>query len=137
MAIDPELADETKGWLIKAANDLRAAEALRSTLPPVLDEAVFNWQQAAEKSLKGFLTWNGRVFRKTHNLEATGEQCVSVDPTLRENVDSAVPLTEYDWKFRYPGSLYEPTSEEAADAIAIARAVVEAVLGRLPSELRP
>jgi HEPN domain-containing protein len=137
MAVDPELADETRAWLLKATNDLRAAEALRSALPPLLDSVVFHCQQAAEKALKGFLTWNGRAFRRTHNLEETGEQCMSVDSSLREIVDSAVPLTEYAWRFRYPGSPYEPSLEEAAEALATARAVVEAVLDRLPSELRP
>jgi len=105
--------------------------------PPLFGEGAFHCQQAAEKALKGFLTWNGRVFRKTHNLEETGEQCVSVDPALRETVDRAVPLSEYAWKFRYPGGPYEPVAEEAAEASSIAHAVVEAVLSRLPPELRP
>jgi HEPN domain-containing protein len=137
MAIDPELTEETRAWLTKAANDLRAAEALLNTSPPLFDQAVFHCQQSAEKALKGFLTWNGRVFRKTHNLEETGEQCVSVDPTLRQLVGSAVPLTEYAWKFRYPGGPYEPSAEEAADAIAIARGVVDSIRSRLPSEAQP
>jgi HEPN domain-containing protein len=136
MAVDPELMDETRAWLVKASNDLRAAEALRATAPPLFDEAVFHCQQAAEKALKGFLTWNGRAFRKTHNLEEIGEQCVSIDPALGETVDRAVPLSEYAWKFRYPGSPYQPMPEEALEALAIARAIVEAVLSRLPSELR-
>jgi HEPN domain-containing protein len=102
---------------------------------PLFGEAAFHCQQAAEKALKGFLTWNGRVFRKTYNLEEIGEQCVSVDSALRVAVDRAVPLSEYAWKFRYPGAPYEPTAEEAQEAIAIARAVVEAVLSRLPPEL--
>ena len=135
MAVDPELVDETRAWLKKAANDLRAAEALRAASPPLLDEAVFHCQQAAEKALKGFLTWNGRAFRKTHNLEEVGEQCVSIDPTLGETVDRGVPLSEYAWKFRYPGGPYEPTPEEAIETLAIAREVVEAVLSRLPAEV--
>jgi HEPN domain-containing protein len=126
MAFDPELMDETRAWLVRASNDLRAAEALHGMSPPLFGEAAFHCQQAAEKALKGFLTWNGRVFRKTHNLEEIGEQCVSVDSTLRAAVDRAAPLSEYAWKFRYPGAPYEPTAEEAQ----------EAVLSRLPPELR-
>jgi len=103
MAADPELIAETKAWLIKSANDLRAAEALIHSSPPLLGETVFHCQQAAEKSLKGFLTWHQRPFRKTHNLEETGEQCLAIDPTLTEIVDLAAPLTEYAWRFRYPG----------------------------------
>lgn len=137
MAYDPELVDETRAWLQKASNDLRAAEALRDTSPPLFAESAFHCQQAAEKALKAFLTWNGRAFRKTHNLEEVGEQCVSVDSALRDAVDRAVPLSEYAWKFRYPGSPYEPTAAEAQEAIAIARSIVEAVFSRLPAESRP
>jgi HEPN domain-containing protein len=66
----------------------------------LLDEAVFQCQQAAEKALKGFLAWHGRSFRKTHNLEEIGEQCLAVDQSLRGVIDQAVPLSEYAWKFR-------------------------------------
>jgi hypothetical protein len=67
----------------------------------------------------------------THNLEELGEQCLGVDPTLRHIVDQAVPLTEYAWRFRYPGEPESPTDEEARDALAVARAVSEAIATRL------
>lgn len=86
MAADPELLAETRAWFVKPAGDLRAAETLTAISPPLLDEAVFHCQQAAEKALKGFLAWNGRAFRRTHNLEEIGEQCLSVDSTLRADV---------------------------------------------------
>jgi hypothetical protein len=44
MAFDPELVAETRAWFAKAFNDLCAAEALMSTSPPLLDEAVFHCQ---------------------------------------------------------------------------------------------
>lgn len=53
MALDPELVAETQAWLAKAFNDLRASEVLIAASPPLLDEAVFHCQQAAEKALKG------------------------------------------------------------------------------------
>ena len=87
LAADPELTAETRAWLTKSTNDLRAAEALFDSSPSLLDEAVFHCQQAAEKALKGFLTWHGRPFRKTHNLEEIGEECLVLDPTLMEIVD--------------------------------------------------
>jgi HEPN domain-containing protein len=61
----------------------------------LLNEAAFHCQQAAEKALKGFLTWHSCTFRKTHNLEEIGEQCLTIDPSLRELVDQTVPLSEY------------------------------------------
>jgi HEPN domain-containing protein len=137
MAFDPELVAETRAWLVKASNDIRAAEALTGTSPPLLDEAVFHCQQAAEKALKGFLTWNQHTFRKTHNLEEIGEQCLAIDSSLREVIDQAVPLSEYALKFRYPGEHYAPTPYEVAEALVTARGVVEALLRRLPSDVHP
>ncbi len=93
-------------------------------------------QQAAEKALKGFLTWHDRPFRKTHSLEEPGEQCLTVVPALRPIIDQAVPLTEYAWKFRYPGEMEEPSRTEAEDALATAREVYLAVISRLPAELQ-
>jgi len=56
------------------------------------------------------------------------------DPDL---IDRVVPLTEYAWKFRYPGEPGAPTPEEAEEALACALQVHEAVLRRLPGEVRP
>ena len=104
--------------------------------PPLLDEAVFHCQQAAEKAFKGFLTWHGCTFRKTHNLEEIGEQCLAIDPSLHEFVDQAVPLSEYAWRLRYPGEPAQPGSEEVAEALAIAGAVFEALATRMPADVR-
>ena len=137
MAHDPELVAEARAWFLKAANDLRAADTLGKAEPPLLDEVVFHCQQAAEKALKGFLTWHNCPFRKTHNLEEIGEQCLKLDRTLKDLIDRAVPLTEYAWKFRYPGEPEEPSREEAEEALATARRIYDAALARLPEELHP
>ena len=137
MAPDPELVAETRAWLVKALNDIRAAEALSAVSPPLPGEAAFHCQQAAEKALKGFLTWNGRTFRRTHNLEEIGEQCLTIDRSLREVVDQAVPLGEYAWKFRYPGEPGAPSPDEVVEVVATAGMVFEAVLNRLPPDVHP
>lgn len=94
MPHDPELLAETRAWFMKAAIDLRAAEAMRELAPPLLEAVVFHCQQATEKALKGFLTWHSVSFRKSHNLEEIGEQCLALDATLKDVIDRAVPLTE-------------------------------------------
>lgn len=75
MTQDPALVAETKMWLCKAALDLRAAEHDLSALPPLFEDILFHCQQAAEKSLKAFLVWHGRPFRRAHSLEELGRQC--------------------------------------------------------------
>jgi hypothetical protein len=52
-------------------------------------------------------------------------------------IDRAVPLTEYAWKFRYPGELEEPSRHEAEEAFEVAREVYAAVRARLPKEALP
>ena len=86
---------------------------------------------------KAFLMWHDVPFRKTHSLEELGEQCFDLDGTLQELVDRAVPLTEYAWKFRYPGDPEEPSLREAEEALIIAQGVVDAIIARLPEAVRP
>lgn len=133
---DPARVAEARAWVVRAARDLRAAEHEFHAVPPLLDDIVFHCQQAAEKALKGFLTWHDRPFRKTHSLEELGEQCLALDSALRPIIDQAVPLTEYAWKFRYPGETEEPSRTEAEDALATAREVYLAVISRLPDEVK-
>jgi HEPN domain-containing protein len=72
MPLDPALVVETRGWLAKAHKDLGAALHELTADPPFLEDIVFHAQQAAEKSMKAFLSWRGRPFRKTHNLVELG-----------------------------------------------------------------
>ncbi|MBN1653402.1 MAG: HEPN domain-containing protein [Deltaproteobacteria bacterium] len=72
----------TKVWLGKARLDLRAAEHDLLASPPLVEDTVFHCQQAIEKALKGFLVWHDNPFRKTHDIDETGEACIKIDPTL-------------------------------------------------------
>lgn len=137
MPHDPELVAETAAWFQRAAHDLGAGAADLTAEPAFTGDAVFHAQQAAEKSMKGYLTWHSRVFRKTHNLTDLGGMCIDVDATLEPLLRSAARLTDYAWKYRYPGEPEEPSREEAESALALAREVYEAILGRLPAEARP
>ena len=106
-------------------------------MPPLTADIVFHAQQLAEKSLKAFLAWHDQEFRKTHSLVEIGQQCLAIDTTLRALVQRAAVLTEYAWKYRYPGEPTEPDLAEAQEAIALAREVYQAILTRLPTEARP
>jgi HEPN domain-containing protein len=136
MQLNPERMAETRAWCAKAALDLRAAEFEFTAQPPLTADIVFHTQQLVEKSLKGFLTWHDEPFRKTHNLVEIGQQCVAIDATLEDLMRRAARLTEYAWKFRYPGEPDEPPVTEAQEALALAHEVYEAVLSRLPAGVR-
>lgn len=137
MPHDPERVAEVRAWFAKAEADLRTAEFELTATPPLTADIVFHAQQAVEKSIKGFLSWHDRTFRKTHNLVEIGEAAVAIDAGLEPVLRRAAPLTEYAWRFRYPGDVEDPPVEEAQDALATAREVFDALMARVPSELRP
>jgi len=136
MPHDPSRIAETRKWFVIVASDLRSAGLVLGAGPPLLEDALFHCQQAAEKALKGFLTWHSQPFRKVHDLHELGEQCVGVDATLEDLLRRAASLTKYQIMYRYPGGDPEPTPAEAQSMLALAREVVEAILSRLPDEVR-
>lgn len=136
MQLDPEKVAECQSWLARAWADIDATQILLAAEPPRTDVAVFHCQQAVEKSLKAFLFWNDVPFRRTHELEELGKACVALDASLAQLTDRAADLSEFAWLFRYPGEEEEPAQEEAEEVLALAQEVYEAVLARLPTEVR-
>lgn len=137
MPHDLARVEDTRTWLTRAADDLGAGAHDLTVEPPFTGDAVFHAQQAAEKSLKGFLAWHDVPFGKTHDLAALGGQCAAIDASLTALGQQAARLTDYAWKHRYPGEPSEPAREEAESALKLAREVYEAVLLRLPDDVRP
>jgi len=138
MAPDEARIEDVRAWLQKATLDLRAAaHGMSAPEAGLWSDVVFHAQQAAEKTFKAFLAWHDVPFRKTHNLEELGRVCISIDPTLSPIVDRAASLTEYAWKFRYPGEPSEPSQDEANEALITARDVYEVLTGRLPKNALP
>jgi predicted nucleotidyltransferase/HEPN domain-containing protein len=129
--------EDTKEWLRKAENDLRGADRLVGASPPLLGLTLFHCQQAVEKALKAFLAWHDVPFRKTHEIEELGQACLALDATLTDLIARAGSLTDYAWKFRYPGGGPLPPEEETKETIELARQLYEAVLERLPDDCKP
>jgi HEPN domain-containing protein len=136
MKVDEATVAEVREWLMKAKNDLDAVEWLLSAPHPLVSPASFHIQQAVEKSMKTFLTWHSIPFRKTHDLTELGHLCLAIDPSLREPLQNAARLTEYAWRYRYPGEPLEPDLEELQDDITIGKALMLELFDRLPKELR-
>jgi len=133
MAPEEARTEDVRAWLKKAALDLRAAEhGISKPEAGLQSDVVFHAQQAAEKAFKAFLAWHDVPFRKTHNLEELGRACTSIDATLGLIVDRAASLTEYAWRFRYPGEPSEPSLDETNEALETARQVLAEITSRLP-----
>ncbi|MEM5830450.1 MAG: HEPN domain-containing protein [Candidatus Aenigmatarchaeota archaeon] len=119
-----------KEWIEKAETDLRVAKTLLK-----LNEAswviAFHAQQAVEKFLKAFLVFHNKPFRKTHDIKELLDLCIEIDEEFKKLEDLGVEyLTEYATNLKYP-HFYEPTEEEAKEAIEIAEKVKEFVLKKL------
>lgn len=127
MPLDPARAGEACAWLAKAAQDLRAADVDLAAVPPLVEDTAFHAQQAAEKSLKAILALHDLPIRKTHDLVGLGAECVAVDPTLEPLLRRAGELTEFAWRFRYPGVPESLSSEEAMEALSVAREVYDRI----------
>ena len=108
--------------------------ARRSTwlpIPPLIEDALFHCQQAAEKAMKAFLTAHDTAFRKTHDLDELAATREESDASLREALDPARDLTVFAWAFRYPGPDEAPPEAEAHDSLRVAQATVAAIRERL------
>jgi len=128
--------DEVRFWLKKARQDLEAAAWLFES-PQALNNAVgFHCQQAAEKSLKAYLTWRDEPFEKTHSLVALVGLCLRFTHDFNELRTAATILTPYAVTTRYPGDLPEISNQEARDALELARQIWNFILNHLPEEAR-
>jgi HEPN domain-containing protein len=103
MAPDPIRLADTREWLARAEDDMRAAGIDLAAEPPLIRDVLFHCQQAVEKVLKAFLRWHDKPFRKTHELRVLGKQCVAIEPGLEPVLRNSFHLTDNAWIFRYPG----------------------------------
>jgi HEPN domain-containing protein len=137
MPPDAQKVAEAREWLERTVADLESAVLLIRGTPAHPDTALFHAQQAAEKAWKAFLFWHAVPFRKTLDLRMLGADCVQLDRSLSSLAERAEDLTQFAWVFRYPGGPPIPSSEEAEEAVQLAREVYEAVLARLPAHVHP
>jgi HEPN domain-containing protein len=132
MSERPEPAREFLRWVEKADHDLLAAEHDMELAEQGLTDIVcFHCQQCAEKYLKALLLFRGVAFPRTHDLRLLWD-LVPCDVSLGIGPEKAVPLNRYVIEALYPGN-WEPIAvPEALQALAMAKAVREAVRRQLP-----
>jgi HEPN domain-containing protein len=125
MPPDSLLVADTKAWVKKAHVDLVAD-------PPLVEDALFHTQQAAEKSLKAFLCWHDKPFRKTHDLRELLDLACSIEPEMENLRGSIEALTPFAWEFRYPGESEEPSLEESKKYLQTANTFYQKIISYLP-----
>lgn len=132
MPDDPLRAEEAAAWLNKSLKDLWRARANLTLDPPDTEDSLFHCQQAAEKSLKAFLVWRDRPFRKTHDLEELAHVCSGLEPRLGDATRGLSPLTRFAWEYRYPGESPPPAIEEAHVWVGRVEKLLDAIKAVLP-----
>lgn len=134
--MDEAKVHEIRQWLIKAHRDLGSARRLLEGDPSYADTAVFHCQQAAEKSVKAYLTFKDSPFEKIHDLRLLVQRAAAFDVAFNQLADAAETLTPYAVAFRYPGDVLEPARGDAEEALRLAKSVLNFVLQRMPAETK-
>jgi len=121
-------------WLEKAEDDWRLSHRLITDSESYTEATAFHAQQAVEKYLKAFLTWQQVEFPKTHDIRRLLKLASTHDPSLTEELSNAADLTAYAVEYRYPGEYPPVTMEDAAGAVAVADRVRDQIRRRLPAD---
>jgi HEPN domain-containing protein len=137
--MDESLAQFTREWLTKALHDLQTARITANAADGPLDTAIYHCQQAAEKSVKAWLTAKDVPFERTHDLRRLIRQAAGELPEFTQFIGAAEILTPYVSAFRYPGLTGDPmpSREEFDAALQYAQTIYDFVLILLPAEARP
>jgi HEPN domain-containing protein len=131
MPLEWELVRE---WLHRALADLRGAEVAIAGNPLITEHVCFHSQQAVEKALKAFLVHQGIDFPWTHQIGLLLDLCREQDQSFERLATTAVPLTEYAVRWRYPFFGPPPSLDQAQTALETAQNVFSFVEVRLPKE---
>lgn len=126
------LAAETREWLDRARADLRACEVLMQA--GLHGEALFHAQQCVEKAMMAVLTWHQIPFKKTHDLDELRQACLPLNPEFAALLAGVERLSQYAWRFRYPGAPYLPERAEAEQAHSAASRLLESLTVYLESQ---
>ncbi len=124
-------------WIEKSSHDLSSAKILASGNDPILDTAIYHCQQAAEKALKGFLTFHDKRFEKTHDIGELIGECEKINPEFSKWIHLGDMLTPCAWEYRYPGVTSDPSENEFDEAYKIADQLYKFTLRLLPKVIWP
>lgn len=94
-------ADVARVFLEKANDDLTVIKKFANDQDISDDVVGFHSQQAIEKSIKAVLTWNGVVFRRTHDLLELVDICDEHGINFELDSDQLALLNPFAVEFRY------------------------------------
>ena len=115
--------DDPKEWINRARSSLIRAS---NRLPGVyLEDLCFDAQQAAEKAVKALLIEHGVEFPYVHDLGLLLTLLEEAGDFVPEAVRQADKLNPYATTSRYPDMAHPVSEQEYAEALALAKTVVD------------
>ena len=117
-------------WMGFAFEDLSIAEEIIQSKTVVRRAVCFHAQQAAEKALKAAFVFDGKKPPRTHDLRRL---CKGLPPGWSAKTTDAdlKKLSTWAVDSRYPGPWPQASDQEALEAVATARAIVESIAADL------
>ena len=120
----------TNDWLRKAHADLKlASKAIGDD--ETLDPAVYLAHQCAEKSLKTLFIFKGSSVPKIHFLQLIFDDCAKIDMEFLMLRDACRLLDPYGINARYPNDGFFVNQQDLAQAIVMARMVLNFVKNKV------
>lgn len=110
-------------WLRRAKSNLARARAGKVSEDVLYEDLCFDCQQSTEKAIKALLISLDKKFLPTHSIARLLELVAEAGIDIPEEIESAIDLTDYAVKIRYPGEREPVGKEEYKDALKIAEKV--------------
>lgn len=114
-----------EAWLTKADHDLIVARLCADNKPPLFDETAYHCPQAAEKSIKGFLSLSDIEFPKIHDITKLLQLAIPINSDFQKYLTQADMLTKFAAITRYPDEQEGITEKEFDSAFAAANAIFD------------
>lgn len=123
------MKEKSLKWLKFAKDDFEVAQAtLTSFKDRYAGIVAYHLQQAAEKSFKAFLVFNGQLVPKSHNLNVLVEQCEMLDSDFKNMRSQADRLNPFSVQTRYPDDLCaDLIFQEVEDLLHDSQQIIEFV----------
>ncbi len=128
-------SDVARGLILKAESDLKVL-MMMTKAGEALDAACFHAQQAAEKYLKAFLSFNDIIFPKIHSIGELVGLCAKINAQFADLADGTAFLTDYAVELRYDVGFW-PEKEEVEIAFEATNKIKHLVLSILPEDMHP
>ena len=94
--------DDVVEWFQIAGDDLYSAQMLNELVRKPHEIICYHCAQSIEKYLKGYLTYNGIIPQKTHNLLILLEVCIEKDDRFENIKTECSIMNRYVNEIRYP-----------------------------------